>query len=131
MCTCGTGVVGLSIHATLYLSNNELNVRCDLSRIKELLDKLRNEGKLQYEVVDISKLTESEISEAYIKSIVPSVFHKYEVRRVFGTNRKSGVFFGKEQPALLLEGDIWEVFPHRENGEEKTIENFLSEMLKK
>lgn len=49
--------------------------------------------------------------KAYMEAFEPSVFNKYEIRRAFGTNRQSGIFFGKEESALIIAGDLGE-FTH-------------------
>jgi len=107
------------------MNPNETNVRSDTKKIIQLLEKLKKTKKIDYKIVDTSKMIDSERTKAYINVIGPSVFNKYEVRRVFGTNRQSGIFFGKEQPALFLEGDIWEILPHRIKEKNVSIENFL------
>ncbi|MGH2613228.1 MAG: hypothetical protein ACRDFB_09320 [Rhabdochlamydiaceae bacterium] len=112
------------------MNPNETNTRSDVNKIIQLLDKLKKSKKLDYEIVDTSKMTEKERQNAYGKVIGPSVYNKYEVRRVFGTNRQSGLLFGKEQPALLVEGDVWEIFPHRKSGREVSIEKFLENLSK-
>lgn len=109
---------------------NEPNVRSDVKKITQLLEKLKKAKKLDYKIIDTSKMSDTERSSAYANVIGPSVFNKYEVRRVFGTNRNSGVWFGKEQPALLVQGDIWEIFPHRKNDKDVTIEKFLENLAK-
>lgn len=120
----------MAINATIYMNQKETNSRSDMHTIIELLDKLKKSKKLDYRMIDTSKLTDSQRMDAYGKVIGPSVFNKYEVRRVFGTNRQSGIFFGKEQPALLVEGDIWDIFPHRKNGKEITIVKFLENLMR-
>ncbi|MFZ1078038.1 MAG: hypothetical protein WAN47_11485 [Nitrosotalea sp.] len=120
----------MPINASLYISTKETNVRSDVNKIIQLLDKLKKSKKLDYKILDTSKMNDSERLDAYGKVIGPSVFNKYEVRRSFGTNRQSGIFFGKEQPALLVEGDIWDIYPHRKNGKEITIEKFLENLVR-
>ncbi|MGI0102406.1 MAG: hypothetical protein ACREA7_07410 [Nitrosotalea sp.] len=120
----------MPINTTFYMNPNETNTRSDVNKIIQLLDKLKKSKKLDYEIVDTSKMTEKERQNAYGKVIGPSVYNKYEVRRVFGTNRQSGLLFGKEQPALLVEGDVWEIFPHRKSGREVSIEKFLENLSK-
>jgi len=120
----------MAINATVYMNQKETNSRSDMNKIIELLDKLKKSKKLDYRMIDTSKMTDSQRMDAYGKVIGPSVFNKYEVRRVFGTNRQSGIFFGKEQPALLVEGDIWDIFPHRKSGKEITIVKFLENLMK-
>ena len=48
-----------------------------------------------------SRHVDAELTEAYTKALLPSVWYKYRIRTVFGTNRNSGCFFDKEQPDLL------------------------------
>lgn len=115
----------MTLKAIFYMNPNETNVRSDTKKIIQLLEKLKKTKKIDYKIVDTSKMIDSERTKAYINVIGPSVFNKYEVRRVFGTNRQSGIFFGKEQPALFLEGDIWEILPHRIKEKNVSIENFL------
>lgn len=124
---CGCGI-SMPITAALYMSTKETNVRADVKKITALLDRLKDAKKLDYKIIDTSRMTGSERDKAYSTAILPSVFNKYEIRRIFGTNRKSGIFFGREQPALLVTGDMSEVFPHRKNGRTMTIERFLERL---
>ncbi len=75
-------------------------------------------------------MSETQLTDAYVRSIMPSVFNKYKVRTIFGTNRKSGIFFGRQQPALLVEGDIWDIYPHENKGKKVLIESFLASLSK-
>ncbi len=118
----------MSIKATFYINPTETNSRSDIKKILQLLENLKKSKKLDLEIVDTSKMNDSERVNAYIHVIGPSIFNKYQVRRVFGTNRQSGIWFGKEQPALYLEGDVWEILPHRKNGIDVSIESFLEEL---
>jgi hypothetical protein len=120
----------MAITMTLYKSDSSTNVRTDLNLVSTLLEKLQKEGKLNYKIIDTSKFSDSELDDHYGKAIMPSVWNKYRIRTVFGTNRNSGCFFGKEQPALLIEGDIWEIYPHEKDGKKITIEKFLSGLAK-
>lgn len=115
---------------TLYKSDKETNVRTDLRTTIDLLEKLKSKKKLDYKIIDTSKMSEPQRTEAYGKAVMASVYNKYQVRTVFGTNRQSGFFFGKEQPALLVEGDIWDIYPHKKDGKIITIEGFLSKLVK-
>ncbi len=119
----------MPINVTFYAHPTETNIRSDVNKITQLLNKLKKVKKLDYKIIDTSKMTDSERFNAYSSTIGPSVFNKYEVRRVFGTNRQSGIFFGKEQPALLVQGDVWEIFPHMKNGKVKSIESFLESLV--
>ena len=120
----------MGIKATLYKNSKELNTRSNLPFIEESLDILSKKNILEYQIVDTNDMTEQERMNNYITACLPSVKHKYRVRTVFGTNRQSGIFFGKHQPALYLEGDLWHVCPHEKNGTLITIEEFLSNLLK-
>ena len=118
----------MPLKATLYKSSKETNVRTDLKTVESLLKKLADKNKLAYKIIDTANMTKSQLIEAYTKAILPSVFNKYRVRTVFGTNRNSGCFFGKEQPALLVEGDVWNIFPHEKDGKKVAIETFLTDL---
>ena len=120
----------MTISVTLYKDDSATNVRTDLNLVTTLLEKLQKEGKLSYKTIETFEIGDSELGTHYVKAIMPSVWNKYKVRTVFGTNRKSGCFFGKEQPALLVEGDIWEIYPHEKEGKKITIEKFLSGLAK-
>lgn len=84
------------------------------------------------EIVNTARMTAKGLQQAYIEAMVPSVYRKYRIRRVFGTNRRSGTFFGRQVPALLITDPTHEtpgdVFPHEEqSGRIVTISDFLKE----
>jgi len=120
----------MPLKATLYKSSKESNIRTDLTFVESTLKELAEQKKLEYSIIDTADMTESELTEAYTKALLPSVWHKYRIRTVFGTNRNSGCFFGKEQPALLLEGDIWGIYPHEKDGKKVLMETFLANLTK-
>jgi len=120
----------MPLKATLYKSSKESNVRTDLNFAESKLKELSKANKLSYNVVDTANMNRTERDELYVKAVMPSVWHKYRIRTVFGTNRQSGIFFGREQPALLMEGDIWEIYPHEKDGEKVLIESFLANLAK-
>ena len=120
----------MPLKATLYKSSKEANIRTDLTFVETKLKELSKTNKLSYNIVDTANMDGSERDSLYVRAILPSVWNKYRVRTIFGTNRHSGVFFGKEQPALLVEGDIWGIFPHKKDGKEISIENFLENLTK-
>lgn len=99
----------------------------------ELLTALEQQG-VHSERVDTSQLSDEEIYEAYAKACVPSVFKKFGIRRVFGTRRRSGCFFGRDVPALLVYGGDGDhpadVYPHEELGRTVTIKEFLEGLVK-
>ena len=87
------------------------------------------------EIIEAEKISNEERYNIYSQACVPSsVRGKFRLRQVFGTKRKSGRFFGKGVPALLVyENDIEypvSVYPHEKNGKTTTIKEFL-ETLKK
>jgi len=120
----------MPLKATLYRSKNESNVRTDLNFVESTLNKLAERKKLECNIIDTANMTDTELMEAYTKALLPSVWHKYRVRTVFGTNRHSGCFFGKMQPALLMEGDIWGIYPHEKDGEKVSMETFVANLSK-
>ena len=118
----------MQMKLTLFKSTKELDVWTDLTVIESLLANLSRNNGIEYQIIDTAEMTDDELIGWYVKAILPSVKHKYRVRTVFGSNRYSGVFFGRQQPALLVEGDQWDVYPHEENGRKVTIEEFLQKL---
>lgn len=102
------------------------------SEAMELLTLLERQG-ISCERIDTSKLSDEEIYEAYARAWTPSVFKKLGIRRVFGTRRRSGCFFGKGVPALLVydedEDHPVDVYPHEELSRTITIKEFLEELV--
>ncbi len=98
----------------------------------ELLRQLQNEN-VTCEVVDTTRLSEEELYKAYAKAWLPSVSKKYGIRRVFGTRRRSGCFFGREVPALVVYEDDKEnpvdIYPREELGRTVTIKEFLQDLV--
>ena len=95
----------------------------DLPRLER---QLREVGA-EYRVVD--GLTQQEREEAYVtRAVRPSVSKRYRVRRVFGTNKYSGQYFGGAVPALVVleNGRPVDVYPHEEqDGTIVTIRDYL------
>lgn len=105
----------------------------DYDKIVALLESLRTKG-IEYETINSVGLSEEELSEAYLNAIVPSVHKKYRIRRVFGSRRRSGWFFGRRVPGLLVyEGEDrypTEVLPHEDqNGRIVTVRDYLESLL--
>jgi hypothetical protein len=97
--------------------------------ILEKLDEFRPEG-VRIEKRNTAKMSATDLEQAYIRATVPSVYLKYRIRGIFGTNRKAGCFFGRHVPALLISdpthktpGDI---YPRDEAGRTVTIHDFLT-----
>ena len=95
----------------------------DLPRLER---QLREVGA-EYRVV--GGLTQQEREEAYVsRAVRPSVSKRYRVRRVFGTNKYSGQYFGGAVPALVVleNGRPVDVYPHEEqDGTIVTIRDYL------
>ena len=95
----------------------------DLPRLER---QLREVGA-EYRVV--GGLTQQEREEAYVsRAVRPSVSKRYRVRRVFGTNKYSGQYFGGAVPALVVleDGRPVDVYPHEEqDGTIVTIRDYL------
>ena len=82
---------------------------------------------MAYRVVE--GLSQQEREEAYVsRAVRPSVSKRYRVRRVFGTNKYSGQYFGGAVPALVVleNGRPVDVYPHEEqDGTIVTIRDYL------
>lgn len=113
---------------TLFKSSKELDIWADLTSIESLLTDLSRNHGIECKFIDTAEMSEDELMDCYIRTILPSVKHHYRVRTVFGSNKYPGVFFGKQQPALLVEGDQWNVYPHEKDGKKVTIEEFLQKL---
>ena len=96
--------------------------------LARLTHRLEETG-IAYRVVDADALTPQGREEAYHSLAVrPSVRRRYRVRRVFGTNKYPGSFFGAAVPALVVfeDGRPVDVYPHeQQDGTIVTIEDYL------
>ncbi len=112
---------------TFYWNSKHPEPRTDVEKVLKLI---RSLGKnVTTRLIDTSNMTDEERYQAYIESVMPAVYNRYNARKVFGTNRISGVFFGKEQPALVLkDGKKWDVYPHLERKRLVTIEGCLEKL---
>ena len=90
------------------------------------------EAAATYSVVDAGELTPQDREEAYLsRAVRPSVSNRYRVRRVFGTNKYPGQYFGAEVPALVVmdDGRPVDVYPHEEqDGTIVTIRDYLDSL---
>lgn len=98
----------------------------------DLLGTLQSQG-IHCEQIDTAELPNEKLYEAYADAWIPSVYRKFGIRRVFGTRRRSGCFFGREVPALLVYEDGGrapiDVYPHEELGHTVTIRDLLMGLL--
>ena len=104
----------------------------DPLKIWALLSRLKEERGIEFRITDVSNFSTSEIYKAYESAVVASVWNRYRIRKVFGTNSSSASFFGKGIPALLVyEGERpVHVFPHEEGGAGLvTIRGYLDSLL--
>ena len=106
---------------------------CDVKKIQNQLRQLEKAG-IEIELVDTSIITEKELYEIYTEASIPSIRKRFKIRQVFGSQNRSGAFFGREQPALLIySGDSkypLDVYPHDENGKRILIEEHLERRIK-
>ncbi len=112
---------------TFYWNSKHPEPRTDVEKVLKLI---RSLGKnVTTRLIDTSNMTDEERYQAYIESVMPAVYNRYNARKVFGTNRISGASFGKEQPALVLkDGKKWDVYPHLERKRLVTIEGCLEKL---
>jgi hypothetical protein len=102
----------------------------EVSRLKKKLQSLRKKN-VQLKIIDISNMPEDEVYKIYTNACIPSVYKKYKIRRVFGSHRRSGIFFGIKPALLVYEGESLyptDVYPHDIHGKVITIEDFLKSL---
>jgi hypothetical protein len=104
----------------------------NLDEIHALLKKTQTAGE-KCEFVNTDDLSETELTEAYVSAIMPSVLKKYKVRQVFGSRRKSGWMFGRHVPALVVYDEETnypeDVFPHQMGLKKVQIKDFLQSRI--
>ena len=83
--------------------------------------------------IDTADLPDATVYQAYAAAWAPAISKKFGIRRVFGTRRRSGCYFGREVPALLVYEDDGDepsdVYPREELGHTVTIAEFLKDLL--
>jgi hypothetical protein len=101
-----------------------------IEAVPDLLKQMKARGA-DVEFVDTAHFTEKARIEAYSRVALPAVYRHYEIKRMLGTNRRSGCFFGAEVPALLvMETDSpGDTFPHRKGDHIVTIRSYLTDFL--
>ena len=115
---------------TFYYNSSHPEPRTDVKYVLSTLNDLQKKG-VKCEIKNTEKMTKKELGSAYIDAVMPAVYNRYNARKAFGTNRQSGIFFGKEQPALVLkDGKRWDVYPHIENEKLVSIEDCLRQLVR-
>jgi hypothetical protein len=101
-----------------------------IESVPGLLRQMQARGA-QVEFVDTAQLSEKERIETYTRVALPAVYRHYEVKRMLGSNRHSGCFFGAEVPALLVTDtdSPGDTYPHRKGDRIVTIHSFLTDLL--
>jgi len=100
-----------------------------IEAVSALLELLERRGA-RVRRIDPLKLSAEQRFEEYTKATIPAIYKKYEVKRVFGTNRHSACWFGAQVPALVVkptQDAVGDTYPRREAGNRiVTIHEFLS-----
>ncbi len=103
-----------------------------IDAVPHLLEELERRGA-RVRRIDPLKLSAEQRIEEYTKATIPAIYKKYEVRTIFGTNRRSACLFGLQVPALVVRptpGAVGDTYPHRERPDTiVTIRDFLSNAL--
>jgi len=103
-----------------------------IEAVPMLLQELEGRG-VKVRKIEPRTLSAVELWDAYARATIPAIYKKYEVKRVFGTNRHSACWFGCEVPALLVKETpdaVGDTYPHRESGNVVvTIHQFLTGAL--
>jgi len=114
-----------------------LDIPCnkDFKDVEDLLKFLNRKG-ITIEIINMDSLSEADVLKAYSDAVIPSVFKKFGIRRIFGSRRRSGWLFGREVPALLVYKESHDhpidVYPHDEGqGRIRTVREFLFELQTK
>jgi len=106
---------------------------CNLKTIQAKLKTLSEAG-IPVTTVDTASMDERQLYEHYTIATYPSVRKQYRIRQIFGSQNKSGQYFGRKQPALLVyqadSNHPIDIYPHDENGTRIGIEDFLEEKMK-
>ena len=106
---------------------------CDVKKIRIQLEKLEEAG-IHITMVDTASMKDQQLFEHYMEATYPSVRKQYRISQIFGSQSKSGQFFGRQQPALLVyQGEgrhPADVYPHDSNGKRVMIEDFLEQKIK-
>jgi hypothetical protein len=121
----------------LYPSNFAMVFQDDRNKgieaVPALLEQLERRGA-KVTRIDPNTLTQDQRIHEYSRAIIPAVYKKYEVKRIFGTNRHSACWFGVQVPALIVKRDsddiVGDTYPHRKPPNTVvTIHDYLSVTL--
>ena len=100
-----------------------------IEAVPSLLEQLERFGA-RVRRIDLSLLTTEQRFHEYAKATIPAVHKKYEVKRIFGTIRRSACWFGQQVPALVVKetvDTVGDTYPHRGSGNTVvTIHQFLT-----
>ncbi len=103
-----------------------------IDAVPALLEEFQRRG-VTVQRIDLTPMTEQERFHEYSRACTPAVCKRYEVKRMFGTNRQSALFFGLQVPALIVkqpDDPHGDTYPHRERPNTiVTIYDFLSNAL--
>ncbi len=111
----------------LYYDKLKSNME-EVSRLRKKLQDISRKRNVKLKIIDISNMPKDEVFKIYESAWGPSIYKKYKIRRVFGSHRQSGIFFGEKPALLVYESDgkhPTDVYPHDIHGKVITIENFL------
>jgi hypothetical protein len=128
------------MHFKLYYSSaikpSDSPANKGFGEVPEILEKTGEKG-VTCDRIDTSQLTDEQIAESYIHSVIgPTQLKKYKVRQVFGSARHSGWLFGKQVPALVVYASSGsqlpeDVFPHSIGGHIVTIREYLEKAIRR
>jgi len=132
----GGCILDKNINLKLYYSSAYKPLESPANRGFNKVDKLWNgiPKNIKKEKIDTKDMDSEDLYKIYSNSCYPSVFtKKYRLRQVFGSRKKSGCFFTRGVPALLVYEDIEypvDVYPHEEKGGKiVTIKDFLEKLI--
>ena len=99
---------------------------------ERILQRLREAG-IEYRAVDVSGLSSEALRDTYFRvATPPSVWKRYRVRELFGTQKYPGAFFGRSVPALVVfeDGRPVDVYPHQEGGKIVSIDDYIDSVTR-
>ncbi len=89
-----------------YYDSTEENAWSETESILDILEQLEEQDtNINPKKIDTSEITENERHEIYSRVVEASSSRRYKVKPIFTDKDRSEVFFGKQQPALLIYRD--------------------------